>query len=79
MPSVTQTSNYERIQGIIMNRLFMVGLAKEHEIVTQRIKVKKVTFGTFGEGNALSVKGKKKSIVRFLSLVKAKNERIISA
>jgi len=42
------------------NKLFMVGIAKEHEIVTQRIKVKKVTFGTFGEGNALSVKGKKK-------------------
>lgn len=42
----------------------MVGIAKEHEIVTQRIKLKKVTFGSFGDGNALAVKGKKKSIVR---------------
>ncbi len=49
----------------------MVGIAKEHEIVTQRIKLKKVTFGSFGDGNALAVKGKKKSIVR-LEIFKGK-------
>jgi len=65
MLSVTQTSKGNEGQnGLTVYRLFMVGIAKEHEIVTQRIKLKKITFGSFGEGNALAVRGKKKSIVR---------------
>jgi len=44
----------------------MCGIAKEHEVVTQNIRIKKITFGTHGDGNALSVKGKKKSKVRYL-------------
>ena len=65
MLSVTQTSEEnEGGNALTVYRLFMVGIAKEHEIVTQRIRLKKITFGSFGDGNALAVKGKKKSIVR---------------
>ena len=46
-----------------MDRLFMVGIAKEHEIVTQKLRLKKVTFDGLGQGNALAVRGKKKSKV----------------
>jgi len=45
-------------------RLFMVGIAKEHEIITQKLRLKKVKFEGLGDGNALAVRGKKKSKVR---------------
>lgn len=42
----------------------MTGITKDHEIVTQRLKVKKINFVGLAEGGSLAVRGKGKSIVK---------------
>jgi hypothetical protein len=39
----------------------MIGITKEHAIITQNMKIKKISFECLTKGNNLEVKGKKKS------------------
>lgn len=43
----------------------MVGIAKEHEVVTQKMRIKKITFDSIEKGGVMAVKGKKKSKVSY--------------
>jgi poly(3-hydroxyalkanoate) synthetase len=42
----------------------MIGITKDHEIVKQRMRVKKINFVGMHEGGSLAVRGKGKSIVK---------------
>jgi glycine cleavage system H lipoate-binding protein len=42
------------------NKLFMIGLAKEHEILINNLNMYKISFDILTKGNALEVRGKKK-------------------
>jgi len=39
----------------------MIGIAQEHAIVKQNLKIKKISFDCLTKGSSLEVKGKKKS------------------
>mmetsp|Transcript_55438 Transcript_55438/g.63657 ORF Transcript_55438/g.63657 Transcript_55438/m.63657 type:complete len:204 (-) Transcript_55438:77-688(-) len=42
------------------NKLFMLGLSNEHEIIKNQLKIEKISFDCLSKGNSLEVKGKKK-------------------
>ena len=41
-------------------RLFMLGVAKEHEIIKRQLKIQSISFDCLTKGGAVDVKGKKK-------------------
>jgi len=42
------------------NKLFMIGMAKEHEVIKKNLTIYKISFDVVTKGNALAVKGKRK-------------------